>query len=131
MHVKPVRYQNQRCLHFVTFSCYHRMALLDSLTAKEGFEGTLERGRVDGCRGRGQSPPSRKKRGKGWGNLVGLDSERMSHPPTTGYVVMSEHVHLLIGERNGRRREQMGVVLLARAHPPAKGAGRVGQPSES
>ena len=27
-----------------------------------------------------------------------------------------------------RRREQMGVVLLARAHPPARNAGRVGQP---
>jgi putative transposase len=27
-----------------------------------------------------------------------------------------------------RRREQMGVVLVARAHPPAKTAGRVGQP---
>ena len=27
-----------------------------------------------------------------------------------------------------RRREQMGVVLVARAHPPAKNAGRVGQP---
>jgi len=94
MHVKPIRYQNQRCLHFITFSCYHRMPLLDSLTAKEAFERTLERVRVwygsyitgyvampehvhlliseaersqartNGCRGRGQSPPSRKKRGK-------------------------------------------------------------------
>src|ERR1700719_3891402 len=27
MHVKPVRYQNQRCLHFITFSCYHRTPL--------------------------------------------------------------------------------------------------------
>jgi putative transposase len=46
MHVKPVRYQNQRCLHFITFSCYHRMPLLDSSTAKETFEQTLERVRV-------------------------------------------------------------------------------------
>ena len=43
MHVKPVRYQNQRCLHFITFSCYHRMPLLDSSTATEAFERTLER----------------------------------------------------------------------------------------
>jgi len=92
---QTVRYQNQRCLHFITFSCYYRMPLLDRLTAKEGFEGTLERVRVwygcyipgcvvmpqhvhlliseperlqartNGCRGRGLSPPSRKRRGKG------------------------------------------------------------------
>src|SRR5690349_18986313 len=41
MHVKPVRYQNQRCLHFITFSCYHRMPLLDPLAAKQTFEQTL------------------------------------------------------------------------------------------
>ena len=29
-----------------------------------------------------------------------------------------------------RTREQVGIVLLARAHPPAKNAGRVGQPRE-
>jgi hypothetical protein len=40
MHVKPVRYQNQRCLHFITFSCYHRMPLLDRLTAKRGLRAT-------------------------------------------------------------------------------------------
>ena len=27
---KPKRYQQQRCLHFITFSCYRRMQLLDS-----------------------------------------------------------------------------------------------------
>jgi len=48
----------------------------------------------------------------------------------TGYVVMPEHVHLLISEPEARRREQMGVALVARAHPPAKSAGRVGQPSK-
>jgi len=70
MQVKPVRYQNQRCLHFITFSCYHRMPLLDSLTAKEeeAFERRCERVRVwYGC-----------------------------YIP--GYVVMPEHVHLLISE---------------------------------
>ena len=46
MQVKPVRYQNQRCLHFITFSCYRRMPLFDSLTAKETFERTLERVRL-------------------------------------------------------------------------------------
>jgi putative transposase len=68
MHVKPVRYQNQGCLHFITFSCYHRMPLLDSLAAKQTFEAELERARVwYGC------------------SIV-------------GYVVMPEHVHLLLSE---------------------------------
>jgi hypothetical protein len=42
MHVKPVRYQNQRCLHFITFSCYQRMPLFDPLAAKQTFEAKLE-----------------------------------------------------------------------------------------
>ena len=46
MHVKPVRYQNQRCLHFITFSCYQRMKLLDSVAARDTFEQALERVRV-------------------------------------------------------------------------------------
>jgi putative transposase len=187
MHVKPVRYQHQRCLHFITFSCYRRLPLLDSSAAKHTFELTLERVRV-------------------WYGCY-----------ITGYVVMPEHVHLLIGEperaklsvaiqmlkqitsqklhskpqprlwqvryydfpvwseakrieklrymhRNpvkrglvanledwkwssvlhyatgvegtieiesqwtARRRERIGVVLMARTHPPAQNAGRVGQP---
>jgi putative transposase len=68
MHVKPVRYQNQRCLHFITFSCYRRLQLLDSVTARDTFEQQLERVR------------------SWYGCFV------------TGYVVMPEHVHLLIGE---------------------------------
>ena len=40
---KPKRYQQQRCLHFIRFSCYRRMPLLDSVTARETFECELER----------------------------------------------------------------------------------------
>src|ERR1700683_2831512 len=68
MHVKPVRYQDQGCLHFITFSCYRRMRLLDSSAAKQTFERTLERVRV-------------------WYGCY-----------IVGYVVMPEHVHLLISE---------------------------------
>lgn len=189
MHVKPVRYQNQNCLHFITFSCYQRMKLLASVTTRDIFEQELERVR------------------RWYGSFV------------TGYVIMPEHVHLLLSEpergelslviqmlkqitaqklriehlprfwqvryydfpvwseakrveklrymhrnpvrrglverpedwkwssfvhyANGtqgtveiesqwtaRRREQASVVLLARAHPPANSAGRVGQPHE-
>jgi len=65
---KPVRYQNQHCLHFITFSCYRRMQLLGSAHARDVFERELERVR------------------KWYGICV------------VGYVAMPEHVHLLIGE---------------------------------
>ncbi|HTT19967.1 MAG TPA: hypothetical protein VMG82_13535 [Candidatus Sulfotelmatobacter sp.] len=42
VNIGAVRYQNQGCLHFITFSCYHRMPLLDVLAAKETFETELE-----------------------------------------------------------------------------------------
>jgi len=62
------RYQQTGHLHFITFSCYQRAALLNTQTACEVFEQTLERVR------------------KWYGLFV------------TGYVVMPEHVHLLISE---------------------------------
>ena len=65
---KPKRYQQQRCLHFITFSCYQRRPLLDSSAAREAFENELERAR------------------RWYGCYV------------TGYVVMPEHVHLLSSE---------------------------------
>jgi len=65
---KPKRYQQQRCLHFITFSCYQRRKLLDSASAREAFEYELERVR-------------------GWYGCY-----------IAGYVVMPEHVHLLISE---------------------------------
>jgi len=43
MHVKPVRYQHQGCLHFITFSCYRRLKLLDSAAARDAFQVGLER----------------------------------------------------------------------------------------
>jgi REP-associated tyrosine transposase len=46
MLVKPVCYQDLGCLHFITFSYYHRMPLLDPLAAKQTFEAELERVRV-------------------------------------------------------------------------------------
>lgn len=61
------RYQQARCLHFVTFSCYHRAPLLGTLTARDGFEHTLEQTH--------------------WYGFYNC-----------GYVVMPEHVHLLVRE---------------------------------
>ena len=68
MNPKPKRYQNQGCLHFITFSCFHCRQLLDSVRSREIFERELERVR------------------RWYGCYI------------TGYVVMPEHVHLLIRE---------------------------------
>src|SRR5438128_8644806 len=62
------RVQQARCLHFITFSCYHRGPLLATPEARGAFEQTLERVRQ-------------------WYGLY-----------VAGYVVMPEHVHLLISE---------------------------------
>jgi putative transposase len=75
---KPKRYQYQCCLHFITFSCHRRMPLLYSVTAREIFEQELERVR------------------RWYGCYV------------TGYVVMPEHVHLLISEPE---RNTLSVVI--------------------
>jgi len=75
---KPKRYQHQRCLHFITFSCYRRMKLLDSAAARAIFEHELERVR------------------RWYGCYI------------TGYVVMPEHVHLLMSEPE---RGELSVVM--------------------
>jgi putative transposase len=62
------RYQEGRDLHFITFSCYRRQPLLASPPAMHRFELALEQSRVR------------------YGFYV------------VGYVVMPEHVHLLISE---------------------------------
>ena len=63
-----VRYQQCGDFHFLTFSCYHRHAYLGMAQARELFEDALERVRCNYC-------------------LV-----------VAGYVVMPEHVHLLVSE---------------------------------
>lgn len=78
MAAKPKRYQHQRCLHFITFSCYRRIKLLDSAAARDTFEHELERVR------------------RWYGCYI------------TGYVVMPEHVHLLISEPE---RSELCVVM--------------------
>jgi len=78
MRPKPERYQSQRCLHFITFSCYQRLPFLNSATARETFESELERVR------------------QWYGCYI------------AGYVVMPEHVHLLISEPE---RKTLSVVI--------------------
>ena len=63
-----VRYHQSGNLHFITFSCYHRQAFLTTPRSKAIFETALEKARQH------------------YDFFV------------TGYVVMPEHVHLLISE---------------------------------
>ena len=88
-------FQHARCLHFITFSCHHRERLLDSREAKNYFLYTLERTRS-------------------WYDFY-----------ICGYVVMPEHVHLLISEP---KRSTLSVVIqmlkqnTARKLRPVEGA---------
>jgi putative transposase len=65
-----VRYQQCGCFHFITFSCHHRKPYLKSAAACALFERSLEVMRVR------------------YDFVV------------CGYVVMPEHVHLLVSEPN-------------------------------
>jgi putative transposase len=62
------RRQEEGDLHFVTFSCYHRLGYLDPPAARDLFEDAL--GRMSYC----------------------------YKFEVVGYVVMPEHVHLLLSE---------------------------------
>ena len=62
------RYHESKQTHFVTFSCYHRLPLLSTPTTRDIFLDCLERTR------------------------------RIFHLRVHGYVVMPEHVHLLLSE---------------------------------
>ena len=74
------RYQDTGDLHFVTFSCYQRRPLFESLRARALFESALEQARINyGC-------------------------------GVLGYVIMPEHIHLLLSEPN---RATVATVLKA------------------
>ncbi len=62
------RFQNSESLHFITFSCFRRLALLDAPGAKETLEAVLEQARAR--------------------HLARVYA----------YVLMPEHVHLLVNE---------------------------------
>ena len=63
-----VRFQQSHCLHFITFTCYRRQPFLDTVRAKNVFERSFEQTR------------------------------RSYRLDVIGYVVMPEHVHLLLSE---------------------------------
>jgi putative transposase len=88
-----VRYQEWGHHHFITFSCFHRKPFLGSATARAGFEHALERIRIR------------------------YDFVVM------GYVVMPEHVHLLVTEprqsslARAIQALKISVSRLSREHP--------------
>jgi putative transposase len=63
-----VRYHHTGNFHFITFSCYHRLQHLGSVESRDLFEDALERTR------------------RGYRFVV------------AGYVMMPEHIHMLLGE---------------------------------
>jgi putative transposase len=74
------RRQGRGDLHFVTFSCFHRLAYLESAGSRDLFEDALQK--------------------------VG----RSYRFDVVGYVVMPEHVHLLVSEPG---RELLSAALQA------------------
>jgi putative transposase len=103
------RYQEARCLHFITFSCYRRAPLLGTAEAHRVFEQTLERVR------------------QWYGFYV------------TGYVLMPEHVHLLISEPERGKlsvaiqmlKQNVARQLNEKPRPVAKTATRAGHAREN
>lgn len=93
---KLVRYQQCGCFHFLTFSCYHRQPLLSRVGAYGVFEQELETVR------------------------------RHYEFVVAGYVLMPEHVHLLVGEPH---RSTLSVVLQILKQQTARRLKIFGDPS--
>jgi putative transposase len=74
MHRKLKRYYGKHDLHFITFSCYRRLPMLGTKRARNLFVKILEEVR----------------------DAYGF--------ALVGFVVMPEHIHLLIGGRRKERR---------------------------
>ena len=90
---KRIRYQQTGEFHFLTFSCYLRRPYLEAVTAKKLFEDALERVR------------------------------RRYLLVVAGYVVMPEHVHLLVNEPKG--------ALLSKAVQGSQAVGFDAQPRKT
>ena len=90
------RYQQTGQLHYITFTCYRRLKHLETDSARDIFEQILERVR------------------------------RWYRSQVVGYVVMPEHVHLLISEP-----ERSTWQLLCRCSSGAAQAGFASTPGAS
>ena len=90
------RFPQARCLHFITFSCYRREARLGTAAERDAFECELERVRK-------------------WYGLG-----------VAGYVVMPEHVHLLVSEPE-RSKLPVAIQMLKQNVARKLGPGRFWQ----
>ena len=87
------RYQREGDLHFVTFSCYHRLAYLKTPDSRNLFEDALQK------------------------------THSRYQFRVVGYVVMPEHVHLLVSEPDtdllaaGLQGLKLSVVRRAKQRP--------------
>lgn len=91
------RYFGRGDLHYITFSCYHRLPLLSASRARDLFVRVLDEVR------------------KEYGFKL------------AGYVVMPEHVHLLIGESVKGNPSTLIQILKLRVSKRLRG--RLGRPS--
>jgi putative transposase len=91
------RYQQASDMHYITFTCYHRQPKLMSAAAKEFFEQTLERVR------------------RWYGFYI------------SAYVVMPEHVHLLVSEPE-RGKLSVALQMLKQIVARKLNAGRSAEP---
>ena len=100
------RLQKAQCLHFIAFSCFHRFPLLEAAGAREAVEAVLE-----------------QTRARHQGRIY-------------AYVLMPEHVHLLVNDRialdrllagesvaRGSALAERPTIMLP--HPSRKGRGLV------
>ena len=85
--------------HFVTFCCYHRRRLLDTDESCRIFESALERVR------------------------------RSYRLYVYGYVVMPEHVHLLLSEPNCPTQAKIGLEWATRGREPGAPAVSIKSPA--
>jgi REP-associated tyrosine transposase len=100
MRNKLRRFYGQGHLHFLTFSCYRRRPLLGTVRARNLIVKTLGELR------------------KGYGFLL------------VGYVVMPEHVHLLIGEPKKGTPSTVPQVLKQRVSRALRGKRRSSSPAQ-
>ena len=100
MRNKLKRYYGMGHLHFLTFSCYRRLPLLGAVRARNLFIKTL-----------------------------GEVRERYGFP-LVGYVVMPEHVHLLIGEPKKGTPSTVLQVLKQRVSRVLRGKRRSSSPAQ-
>src|SRR5579862_7857371 len=96
---KLKRYYGLGHLHFITFSCHRRMPLLGTMSSRNTFVRTLNEVRAQ------------------------------HHFALVGYVVMPEHVHLLIGEPE--TGDPSGVVQSLKLRVSKRMRRRARRPSKS